>query len=218
MKLADKIVYIILALVTTIAISYYYQVLTAPEESDESDLNPIETYLDPIQTNSEGLELPVMNFGSRIVSFDTKAQYKIAGVLVSKRRYIRGFMSDVSPWDYALAWKAVPELQKYIKFDQIMRFCLFSIDPDSPVNVTYVSHHFSNNHLIPASKNLRKALKLAKKGKKIELTGYLVNVKAKQPGKSTILWKSSLTRTDEGNGACEIIYLTRLRIDDKVYE
>ncbi|MDD2331726.1 MAG: hypothetical protein PHI68_03625 [Candidatus Cloacimonetes bacterium] len=217
MKLKDYIVVLVfLALVISYGI-YLYSSHNSPRESSTVELPPIETYVDPVQEQTD-IVVPELHIGKSTYTFKPKASYQIAGVLVSKRKYSKGFMSDISPWDFALAWKAVPEYLKHIKFDQIVRFCLFYLKPDAPVSPDYVSRHFSNNHLIPATDNLRRAMKLAREGMKVELGGYLVDVESKEAGKGSLAWKSSLSRTDTGNGACEIIYVTKLRLEDRLYE
>jgi len=56
-----------------------------------------------------------------------------------------------------------------------------------------------------------------KKGDKVYLEGYLVFIKGTVNGRNS-WWNSSLTRNDTGNGACEILYLTRAVIGDIIYE
>ncbi|MDZ4181316.1 MAG: hypothetical protein U1B83_00460, partial [Candidatus Cloacimonadaceae bacterium] len=165
-----------------------------------------------------GIPLPVIEYGKKRVFLSAKAEYRIGGILVSKRRYTNGFMSDLSPWDYAMIWGDVPNFINHIKFDQIVRYCLFKYDPSQGIDVDYVSRHLSNNHLIPANKNIRKALKAGKKGMSVELSGYLVDVDAVLPGGGSQTWRSSMKRDDTAGGACEIIYVTRLRLGDRVYE
>ena len=34
----------------------------------------------------------------------------------------------------------------------------------------------------------------------------------------TVWWNTSLSRTDSGDGSCELIYLTKARIGNRIYE
>ena len=126
-------------------------------------------------------------------------------------------MSWLSPYDYAIIWGNAPSYLPYLKFDQIVRFCLFKLKSDSPVDATYLNSHMGNNHLIPATVNIRKALSKARKKDLVVIEGYLVSVLAKDRKNRIYTWKSSLSRDDKGNGACEIIYVTSLRIDERIY-
>ncbi len=193
-----------------------YEHFTAAEYSMATD--EIETFFDPIQNDVSDVILPDMTFGKVTHSFVAKAEYIISGELVSSRRYRSGYMSDLSPWDYAIIWGVVPSLKEYLKFNQVVRYCLFSYKSDAPIDPEYILAHMSNNHLIPTTKNIRKALKKGRKGDKVVLEGYLVFVSSHSPKRGSSNWNSSLTRSDKSDGACEIIYLTKLRINDKVYE
>ena len=150
--------------------------------------------------------------------FTPQAKYKLSGLLVSTHRYVKGFWSKLSPWDYAVCWGNVPEMFPYVKFHQVSRFCLFRSNGNVPIDVSYILRHMSNNHMIPSNKNIRRALKHGRKGQKVEIEGYLVYVAANVKKHGSLNWNSSITRDDDGNGACEIIYVTKLRLDDKVYE
>jgi hypothetical protein len=172
---------------------------------------------DPLQDSSIREAMPVLHFGKKMIVLSAKAKYQIDGVLVSKKRYYRGFMSDLAPYDFALIWADVPNLQDQLKFKQVVRYCLFYLKKDATVDPLYVQNHMSNNHLIPASKNIRKAMRKAKKGDLIRLQGHLVDVEASHGGRLLSTWRSSETREDTGSGACEIIYVTSLRINDMVY-
>jgi hypothetical protein len=172
---------------------------------------------DPIQF-PDSTQLPAVSYNGSQFEFTVKAKYDINGMLVSKHRYPRGLMRNLSPYDYALVWGKVPEQLEHLKFSQAYRYCLFSFKGIAPVDKQYIQNHMSNNHMIPSTPNLRKALKTARKGDLVGIEGYLVNVKATQGNRVLSRWKTSTVREDTGDGACEIIYVTRLRIKDKIYE
>lgn len=195
-----------------------YRTYTAPEEVSAPSDELLDLKIDPVQSDANGQALPIIEMGGRQIMLFAKASYSITGQLVSKNRYTKGFMSDLSPWDYALAWGHVGTYIDQLKFKQMVRFCLFEPKKGAVVDFDYVNTHMSNNHLIPATKNIRRALSLSKKGDIVKLDGYLVNVEAGKNGRNEAGWTTSLSRTDTGNGACEIIYVTRLRIGDRVFE
>ena len=67
----------------------------------------------------------------------------------------------------------------------------------------------SNNHMIHSDEHVLKCLRNVKEGDHIKIEGYLVNVY--YTGKnSTGTWPTSLSRTDHGDGACEVIYVTNI--------
>ena len=218
MRRIDWIILAVLAIVLTIGAYILYSSFTAPEETPAPETDVLDLKPDPIQSDAKGTALPVIEMGGRQIFLWAQASYSITGQLVSKNRYTNGFMSDLSPWDYALAWGEVGTYINQLRFKQMVRFCLFQPKKDAIVDFNYVNSHMSNNHLIPASKNVRKALSLAKKGDIVKLDGYLVNVDAAKNGQTVANWNTSTTRTDTGNGACEIVYVTRLRIGERVFE
>jgi hypothetical protein len=67
----------------------------------------------------------------------------------------------------------------------------------------------SNTHLIPATGDVLDRLKKIRKHDLVELQGCLVSVvfDPEQPP-----WSSSMTRTDSGDHACEIMYVTSVDI------
>ncbi len=62
-----------------------------------------------------------------------------------------------------------------------------------------MNSHLSNNHIIHATENVKKAVETMKVGDKVVL-------------------KTSVTRTDDSDGACEVFYVKSVRIGNKIYE
>jgi hypothetical protein len=77
--------------------------------------------------------------------------------------------------------------------------------------------HSSNNHIIPDNENIHRAIKSINKKDEVILEGWLVNLKGVYRGKN-VFWNTSLSRNDTGNGSCELFYLLKVRINNKVYE
>jgi len=215
--LLNKIL-LLIGIIAIIGIGVFiYSDMTAPISTDSLG-EPIDIANDPIQTTDTETVLQPIRFGSTQNFFTVKAKYKLSGVLVSTQSYRTGFMDKLAPYDFATCWGKTPEMFPYLKFKQFARFCKFNYKMDAPVDLNYVLFHMSNNHMIPSTLNIRRALKVAKKKELVEIEGYLVYVTATTKNKGTVKWNSSTSRTDKGNGACEIIYVTRLRLGDKVYE
>jgi hypothetical protein len=66
-------------------------------------------------------------------------------------------------------------------------------------------------HMIPADARVAHALKRVRTGDVIVIDGMLVE--ADKPGGWR--WRSSMTRTDTGAGACELVYVQDLRIEPR---
>ncbi|MBT8113205.1 MAG: hypothetical protein KJO81_09995 [Gammaproteobacteria bacterium] len=67
----------------------------------------------------------------------------------------------------------------------------------------------SNNHLISDEKYIRKKLRKIKIGDQIRISGWLSSYKNLNSGGTR---GTSITREDEGNGACETIYVKEVSI------
>ncbi len=69
----------------------------------------------------------------------------------------------------------------------------------------------SNMHIIPANPEIAKAIKKVKRGDLVRMQGELVEVRDKD-----LVWKSSLTPTDTGDGACEVFRVSSIKWIEKV--
>lgn len=215
--LVNKIVLIVCFILVCGTVILVFNTITAPSYQT-IDNAKIDISSDPIQLDPTEDIVPPIVSGSYKHTIIPKASYTISAMVVSTRRYRRGYMSKLSPFDYALIWGRVPEYLPYIEFDQIVRFCLFRAKNPELVDLAYISTHMSNNHLIPASDNIGKALSKAREHDLVRLEGYLVNVISQDKNNNFGYWNSSMSRKDYGNGACEIIYVKSLRINDRLYE
>lgn len=64
----------------------------------------------------------------------------------------------------------------------------------------------SNNHLISNDETITSLIKQIKKNDYIKISGYLINA---YWGNSYLT--TSISRDDEGNGACEVVYVTDIK-------
>ncbi|MBO7611973.1 MAG: hypothetical protein J6T23_07180 [Elusimicrobia bacterium] len=143
------------------------------------------------------------------------ADYSITGVVISTKRYFFDSVSSISPIDVALAWKkmSMADVLNEMKFKHRRRCLLYAPKKDYwPILEKDIRTSLSNNHCIPANKNVKKKLFKIKQYDVVTLKGMLVS--AEKPG--MLPWTSSLSRSD-GPGwgelvGCEIIYVTDVEI------
>jgi hypothetical protein len=136
-----------------------------------------------------------------LASFDIKAR-----VILSKRYYF-GRAADLAPVDLALGWGPMSDQKNLedFKFSQGDRFYFWSAK-SFPVPREVVESHTANMHMIPGNVQIENLLKGLRRGHVIHLQGYLVEARA--PGGWR--WRSSLSRTDTGRGACELVLVESL--------
>jgi hypothetical protein len=183
-------------------------------ESDQ-----IDTSQDPTQKPCRSDESFTREVKNGYLTITPVAEYKISGVVVGKETYSSDWDGKISPVDLAIAWGklAEPESERYISYSQRNRWYFYNYKSGSPFDNSYIISHSGNHHIIPASENVRRAIKTVREKEKVLLEGFLVNIKGTYKGQP-VTWNTSLSRRDTGNGSCELFYVSKVRIGTKVYE
>lgn len=137
------------------------------------------------------------------------ASFSIQAKILGKKRYYLGRESDLSPIDLALGWGSMSDerVTSQINISQRNRWYYWQTD-NFPIPRREIETSSANMHMIPANDTVRDQLLSLSEGQIIELTGYLVRADAPDGWR----WISSTTRTDTGNGACELVYVERMRV------
>jgi hypothetical protein len=209
------IIFLSIFLILLIGFLYYQYVLT----SSTYYFGGYDASNEPIQENLTNAE-PFLISTSRLkLQLHPLAKYEITAKVQSKQRYVGDWSAKISPFDFALAWGELVDrkLDKFIKYSQTSRFYMYRYKPGTPLSQKYISEHSANTHIIPATKNIRKALFKVRKKQIVKMEGYLVRINGTYK-KGTVSWNSSTIRTDTGNGACEVMYVTKLYYKNKMYE
>ena len=120
--------------------------------------------------------------------------------ILGSKVYQNDEQAKFSPIDYAVSWGlfAQPEIARHISVKQYDRYLNWKI-PKLPVPAEQAMQMVSNMHIIPANPEIAQQIKQVKRGDLVYLKGDLVEIKDKN-----LVWKSSLTPTDTGDGACEL--------------
>lgn len=163
---------------------------------------------DPIQISASELDPIYISTEDYDVSIDILAEYTIEAVIKSKKKYT-DYSSQIAQYDVALAWGDLnqEDINEHIKYSQSGRWYYYNWDAGSLVSGTYIAEHSSNVHLISKDSSVFKEIKKLDVNDHIKLTGYLVNVTFESG-----VWRSSLTRTDTGDGACELMYVNTVEL------
>lgn len=135
------------------------------------------------------------------------AEFEVEARVLSVERYRTDGGARVSPIDFALGWGPMSDsaVLEHFRIRQGGRF--FSIYPDAQaIDLKTAMLNASNMHLIPADGAMRERLQRVKQGNIVLLRGQLVSV----TGPNNFSWTSSLSRSDTGNGACELFYVESL--------
>lgn len=136
--------------------------------------------------------------------------FAVEAVVLSRRAYRFDAESAVSPLDLLLGWGPMsdPAVLTGLSTRQSGRFGYVRPLPDSAVDLRALGPYWSNMHLIPGDDAVAAALEQVGEGRVVRLTGALVTVR----GAGGWVWRSSLSRTDSGAGACELLLVTEVQI------
>ncbi|MCK6546774.1 hypothetical protein L6R52_13065 [Myxococcota bacterium] len=147
--------------------------------------------------------------GELSATLKPRARYTTKAYAVAVDTGLDDGFEDVMSIDVALAWgpAADPAVLKTINFHLKRRYVSMRWSGEMPLSKDVLMRHMSNHHLIPATPELQAELERVEPGDLLELEGMLVDVDAKGTTKRT-----SLVRHDDGNGACEILYVERATI------
>jgi hypothetical protein len=134
--------------------------------------------------------------------------YQMQARVLSRRDYSSGREAELSPVDLALGWGPMMDSDtlKEIKISQSGRFYFWKVGK-FPIPRKAIEHNSANVHIVPANKRVAQELAHVSAGDMVELSGQLINVSADDGWR----WRSSLSFTDTGKGACELLWLEGLR-------
>jgi len=152
---------------------------------------------------------PVKEYGEYTVT--CLAKFSMKGRVLSTERYWIDRGAAIVPVDLALGWGKMSDsaVLDQLEISQSGRFYRWiTKGSDYPIPKEEIVASSANMHLIPATREAEKRIKRAEKGDIVEFSGYL----ARADGPNEFNWSSSMSRTDTGGGACELVYVEEFRI------
>jgi len=159
---------------------------------------------DPEQTTLEAATAFDAAGGYRIQPL---ASFSLTARVLSREDYHLDRLAELVPTDLALGWGPMSDsaVLKDIDISQGGRFYFWSTR-SFPIPRRDIEIHSANMHLIPADAAVRRELRRVRTGSIVHFDGELVEVAARDG------WhmRSSLTRDDTGDGACELVWVEHL--------
>lgn len=136
--------------------------------------------------------------------------HPLAGLSVSARvlgreDYRIGREADYSPTDLALGWQRMRDDAVLTRLDitQSGRWYRYRWEGQPPLPMQEIVVSSANMHMIPSNRATAMALARLRKDQHVRIDGWLVEVRADDGW----TWRSSTTREDSGEGACEVVYV-----------
>ena len=140
------------------------------------------------------------------------ALYTIKARILGMKHYWGEEPDKLSPYDAAVGWGRMSDTAVLEKLDisQSLRFFHWRYWGDHPpIPVDEIISHAANMHLIPDDDRVLSQIAGLKKGMLVRMSGYLVE--ATHP-RAVTPWRSSLTRDDDGAGACELMLVKVVQV------
>lgn len=161
---------------------------------------------EPVQTDIESAA-PVRH-GRWMLT--PRANYDITARILSREDYRFDRLADLIPEDLALGWGPMSDNHVLAAFDISQGARFYSWRPRAPLPLARedVIVHSANTHVIPADARIRSELGRLRVGQVVRLSGTLVDA-IRDDG----AWlHTSLTRTDTGAGACEVMLVENVEV------
>src|SRR5215470_1495079 len=213
MKTAERGLAFALALCVALAIYLSFRDVPLPEASR---VDAIVRESEPLQEPSDRRPFAVTIDGYRY-TLAPKANYDISGLVVSQHRgdamwnlYHKADPGNIK--DVCVVWGEDITNGSYrkVRFSSEEFTCNYSWS--GVITPPFNPEKVSNNHLIPATPDVAAAIRAVHVGDQVRMKGLLVDYTVSKDGRDIFTRRTSLTRKDTGNGACEILYVTDLAV------
>lgn len=137
------------------------------------------------------------------------ATFEAQARVLGRERYFLGRESDLSPFDLALGWGQMSDeaILSNFTFSQSKRWYWWRAS-SLPIAKHEIIRSSANMHMIPADDYVARQIKKTRAGSIVKFSGYLIEAK----GDDGWRWRSSLSREDSGDKACEIVFVKDFEI------
>lgn len=207
------------------------------------DNTPINTNIDPIQKNYTIEEQKNKTFiyksliNDKQIKLIPQAHYQLSGLTVAYNYnfvFKQSFFDSAALYDLGSSWGKLGDRNFYDSY-----FSSYSAKTEitgsrvlwtefktrqRPVTIEYATSHWAHSHIIPANRNIMAALLKIKKWDNVQIEGELVDMEYTNPRGKIFEYYTSMSRTDtgssgdRGNGSCELVYVTSVKIGNVIYQ
>jgi len=169
----------------------------------------------PRQTATNAAPFDISAKGLRY-TITPRFKYELTGMVVSTHdssspsdKVHAEWKDHVNVVDLCVAWGSTlrEEMHKEYNFSNNETFC-FAV-PKSEKSRRFDLTTVSNNHIVTSNPSLAAELRKLRPGDQIRFAGYLVNY-ARRTDEGSWTRVTSTVRTDTGDGACEVVFISEL--------
>lgn len=139
------------------------------------------------------------------------AKFSVRARVLHTKNYSHDQEADLSPIDLALGWGSMSDqaVLDQLTITQSGRWYHWRYQDQPPIPREDIVSQSGNMHMIPADSHIKNTLEAIQEGNIIRLNGYLVKI----TGPNNYYWNSSTSRTDAGNGSCEVVWVEYIVIE-----
>ena len=136
------------------------------------------------------------------------ARFTLDARVLHRKIYRYDRAAALVPVDLAVGWGPMSDqaVLGRLTISQSARFFWYEYQREPPIPTEEIVAHAANLHLIPSNDMIAARCRVLRSGELIHLSGLLVQATGPEIG----TWRSSLSRTDSGNGACELVWVEEL--------
>jgi hypothetical protein len=137
-----------------------------------------------------------------------RAEFSATVRILGREDYSLGELASLVPTDFAVGWGPMSDshVLEDVQITQANRFYYWRTE-HWPVDRATIESHSANWHVIPGNAAVRAVLDELRRGSIVEFEGELVDIEGPQGRMAT-----SLSRSDTGAGACEVLLATAAHI------
>lgn len=161
----------------------------------------------PLQTSLDGAAPQALRKADATVQ--PLARFSLSARVLSREDYRWDALAAVVPVDLALGWGRMSDSAVLEKVDisQSGRFYFWRV-AEFPIPEREIIESSANMHLVAADATVAREIARTRVGDVVSFDGYLVELDWPDGRKM----RSSLTRSDSGAGACEIVWVENFAI------
>jgi hypothetical protein len=134
------------------------------------------------------------------------ANFRVRARVLMTAHYWWGREASVSPLDLTLGWRVMSNqevLDGLHLYHMHRAYAWSGRNGHLPASEDDIKAHSANMHMVPATEELAGQLRALRRGDLVDIHGYLIEIVFPDGGQ----WRSSLSRTDTGNGSCELVWV-----------
>jgi len=165
----------------------------------------------PAEPKQVDLDTPE-TFTAKGYTFAKRARFDITARLLHKSRYRVDAEAGLAPYDLGVGWGPLSDsaILDQLEFSQMGRWFFWNPKRgEFPLSREMMVTHLAQMHMIPATDEIASRLDRLRPGQLVSVSGYLVDVR----GANGFAWKTSLSRSDTGDGSCEVVWVESLTSD-----